>query len=195
MKFLALIRTLLAGCLILALAGCGGDETSVVSESTARTVAAESRQAPATKRLASGIRVTKGVGRANPLFEVEGTLTPPKLTVPPGPPPRNLVVKVLKQGVGNMRAKWGQRLTVHFVGVNYETKDQFEARWGKDDSFSFTFGSGEVRDGWETGLKGMKLGGQRELALPSRLAYDTGALLYVVELIAIEPLPDSPFAS
>ena len=47
-------------------------------------------------------------------------------------------------------------------------------------------GSGEVRDGWETGLKGMRVGGRRELILPSMLAYGTGALIYIVELLAIE---------
>jgi peptidylprolyl isomerase len=109
----------------------------------------------------------------------------PEVRIPPGPPPKKLVVNVLKEGSG-AAAKWGQRLKVHFIGLAYETRKPFETHWGKNDSFSFTFGSGEVRDGWETGLKGMRVGGRRELILPSRLAYGTGALLYVVELLAIE---------
>jgi peptidylprolyl isomerase len=180
------------------LAACGGGDEPVASEATTVKQAQDTKKrlgTEITKQLDSGIRVHRVVGAPNPKFEVDGTPAPPKVTVPPGPPPRNLVVKVLKKGIGNIRAKWGQRLTVHFVGVNYKTKEQFEAFWGKDNVFSFTFGSGEVRDGWETGLKGMKLGGQRELILPSRLAYGTGALLYVVELVAIEPLPGSPFAA
>jgi peptidylprolyl isomerase len=172
----------------LALAACGGDDAPVASEPTA--TAAKPEQAQDVKHLDSGIRVDTAEGHPFPKFEVDGTPAPPKVTVPSGPPPRNLVVKVLKKGVGNIRAKWGQRLTVHFVGFNYKTKEPFEVFWGKNnnDVFSFTFGSGEVRDGWETGLKGMRLGGQRELILPSRLAYGTGPLLYVVELVAIEPI-------
>ncbi len=198
MNFLRLIVSICALVAGLALAACGGDDTPVASEPTA--TAAKPEQTPNTKQLGSGIRVYAAEGSSNPKFEVDGTPAPPKVVVPPGPPPGNLVVKVLKKGVGDMRAKWGQRLTVLFVGVNYKTKDRFEVKWGKDplppgSSFSFTFGSGEVRDGWETGLKGMKLGSRRELILPSRLAYGTGTLLYVVELIAIEPLKNSPYAS
>lgn len=112
---------------------------------------------------------------------------PPKPTirVPPGPPPKNLVVRELKKGSGP-GAKHGQRLTVRHVGVNYKTGEEFEVFWGPGSTFSFNFGSGEVRDGWETGLKGMRVGGRRELILPSRLAYGTGALIYIVELVEIE---------
>lgn len=112
---------------------------------------------------------------------------PPKPTirVPPGLPPKNLVVKELKKGSGP-GARHGQRLTVRHVGVNYKTGEEFEVFWGPGSTFSFNFGSGEVRKGWETGLKGMKVGGRRELILPSRLAYGTGALIYIVELVEIE---------
>lgn len=112
---------------------------------------------------------------------------PPKPTIriPPGPPPRNLVVRELKKGSGP-GAKHGQRLTVRHVGVNYRTGEEFEAFWAPGSTFSFNFGAGEVRDGWETGLKGIKVGGRRELILPSRLAYGTGALAYIVELVEIE---------
>jgi len=110
----------------------------------------------------------------------------PKLRVPPGPPPKNLVVKVLKRGSGP-GAKWGQRLRVRFVGVSYETGKEFEVHWGKSGIFDFTLGIEEVRKGWDIGLKGIKVGGRRELTLPSRLAYGTGALLYVVELVEIDP--------
>ena len=92
----------------------------------------------------------------------------------------------------HIRAKSGQRLTVHLVGVNSKTREQFEALWRKHDVFDFTFGSGEVLQGWGIGLTGMKVGGHRELILPSRLAYGTGALLYVVELLTVEPVFHPP---
>lgn len=114
-----------------------------------------------------------------------GAKKQPKVTVPPGPPPKNLVVRQLKKGFGTL-AKWGDRLGVQYVGVNYKTHKEFEVFWGKTGPFFFNFGSGEVRDGWEIGLKGIRVGGRRELILPSRLAYGTGALVYVVELLSIE---------
>jgi len=190
MRWLASTSLLLAA---LVLSACGGEDAPDAAD--APPARSEPDAEPAARQIGEGIRVTKAVGRPNSVFEVDGRPRPPKLVVPPGPPPEDLVVEVLKKGVGEMRAKWGQRLSVQYVGVNYRTKEEFEYRWGESGPFSFTFGSGEVRDGWETGLKGMRLGGQRELALPSRLAYGTGALLYVVELVAIEPLPKSPYAT
>lgn len=78
-------------------------------------------------------------------------------------------------------------MRVRFVGVSYETGKEFEVHWGKSGIFDFTLGIEEVRKGWDIGLKGIKVGGRRELTLPSRLAYGTGALLYVVELVEIDP--------
>jgi len=157
-KLLVLIGVICVGA---AFAACGGASTS--SDKAAKTTSVE--KTPATK--------TAGVKKQ------------PKLTVPPGPPPKNLVVKQLKKGFG-AAAHWGERIGVQYVGVSYKTGEPFEVRWQQPQPFFFNFGSGEVRKGWEIGLKGMKVGGRRELILPSRLAYGTGALLYVVELLAIE---------
>lgn len=123
--------------------------------------------------------------KAPPVTEIAGSAKRPKVTVPPGPPPKNLVVRDLKEGFGAV-ARHGQRLGVQYVGVNYRTGEEFEVFWGKSGPFHFAFGTGEVRKGWDIGLKGMKVGGRRELILPSRLAYGTGPLLYVVELVSIE---------
>jgi FKBP-type peptidyl-prolyl cis-trans isomerase len=114
-----------------------------------------------------------------------GAKKQPEITVPPGPPPKNLVVRQLKEGFG-VAAKPGDGLGVQYVGVNYRTGKPFEVRWQEPPPFSFTLGAGEVRKGWEIGLKGIRVGGRRELILPSRLAYGNGALVYVVELLSIE---------
>lgn len=155
MKFFALISVL---CVSLALAACGGEESSGEAEPTTPSKPA--------------------------VTEVRGARAVPEVRLPPGPPPKDLVVVDLKKGTGAV-AELGQRLTVQYVGVSYKTGKPFEVFWGKD-PFSFRFGAGEVRDGWETGLKGLRVGGRRELILPSRLAYGTGALLYVVELVGIQ---------
>lgn len=115
-----------------------------------------------------------------------GVRSPPsRVNIPAGPPPNHLVVKELKKGFGEA-ARWGERLSVHFVGINYNTRKVFELHWPRP--FSFNFGIGEVRIGWERGLKGMRVGGRRELSFPARLGYGRGTppLFYIVELLAIE---------
>lgn len=164
------------GCIVSAVlcmytvAGCGGSaaEETETSEIT-------------TSRSSYGADV----------LSVPGTGPKPEIHVPPGPPPRKLVVKATREGGEGPAAQWGDRLGVRFVGVVYKTKKVFEDRWNQPQPFTFRFGDGEVRDGWETGLKGMRLGERRELTLPSRLAYGNGALMYVVELVEIEPSPAS----
>jgi len=116
--------------------------------------------------------------------KTEGAKRPPKVSVPQGPPPKHLVVTEQKKGSG-LAAKWGDSLAVQYVGVNYKTRKTFETRW-QPNPFHFNFGTGEVRKGWEIGLKGIRVGGRRKLILPSRLAYGRGALVYVVELLSIE---------
>lgn len=148
-----------------AIAGCGGGTSGGTDTSQVKT-----------SQSTSGAQV----------LSVRAQGAKPKIEVPPGPPPKKLQVKVLEEGREGPRARWGDRLGVRYVGVNYETKETFEDRWNPARLFSFRFGDGEVRDGWEVGLKGMRLGGRRELTLPSRLAYGNGALVYVVELLEIE---------
>ncbi len=120
-----------------------------------------------------------------PVTATEGAKEQPRITVPPGPPPKDLVVKQLKKGFGAV-ASLGEVLGVQYVSVSYKTGRPFEVRWQQPHPFFFRLGAEEVRKGWEIGLKGIKVGGRRELILPSRLAYGTGALIYVVELLEIE---------
>jgi peptidylprolyl isomerase len=43
-----------------------------------------------------------------------------------------------------------------------------------------------VVEGWEESLRGMRVGGRRELIVPSKLAYGTGTLIYVIDLLKVE---------
>ncbi len=84
---------------------------------------------------------------------------------------KDLVIKDLQVGTGK-EAKNGNTVTVNYVGkfVNGKVFDSSE------DPFSFKVGSGSVINGWEMGIKGMKVGGKRELYIPAHLAYgDRGA--------------------
>jgi peptidylprolyl isomerase len=174
-----LLLLIVAICAALAFAGCGGGDDSTSSDSTASGEATSGEEATSTEESAE----------AAP----EGTK--PKVTVPSGPPPKKLETKELRQGDG-AEAKAGDYVTVQYVGVGYDSKEQFDASWDRGEPFSFTLGGGEVIKGWDQGIAGMKVGGQRELTIPANLAYGPAGsppvigpnetLIFVVDLLAVE---------
>lgn len=114
------------------------------------------------------------------------------------PPPAVLVINDLIEGDG-AEATAGNLVTVHYVGVRYEDGGQFDASWDRGQPFPFTLGVGQVIQGWDQGFAGMKVGGRRELIIPSDLAYgDRGSgadippgqtLIFVVDMLdVIDPL-------
>ncbi|MCK2240592.1 MULTISPECIES: FKBP-type peptidyl-prolyl cis-trans isomerase [unclassified Crossiella] len=120
--------------------------------------------------------------------------TKPTVTVPDGPSPDYLDITDLEVGDGP-EAVVGQEVTVHYVGVSHSTGQQFDASWDRGDTFSFPLGGGRVIKGWDMGVKGMKVGGRRQLVIPAHLGYgNRGAgaaikpgetLIFVVDLIAV----------
>merc|ERR1712242_620247 len=76
--------------------------------------------------------------------------------------------KQLKEGTG-APAKKGDKVRVYYVGQT-EDKEVFDkAITGS--GFEFTLGKGEVIQGWDIGVLGMKLGGKARMTIPSKLAY------------------------
>lgn len=127
--------------------------------------------------------------------------TPPKPTVKfPGTAPTELKITDLKEGTGEA-AKVGDSITVHYVGVLSTDGTEFDNSYDRGQPFTFTIGSGQVIDGWDQGLVGAKVGGQRQLDIPANLAYgdqDKGdvikagsALTFVVDVMAVTPAPSS----
>jgi peptidylprolyl isomerase len=167
MKFFALIGVLV---LISGLAACGGEDSS--------TGARESTSAASTVKLLKP--------RAKPA-----------LTIPKGPPPEQLVIRDLKVGSGPA-AEDGDEVTAEYTGFNYVNHEEFTNHahaWGKGEPLVFELGGGEVIKGMDQGLKGMKVGGRRELIIPPELAYgnvspppEVGpdeAVIFVIELLGI----------
>ena len=119
----------------------------------------------------------------------------PHVYVPPGEaPPADLVIEDLEVGEGAEAAP-GQEVEVHYVGVSWRTRQQFDASWDRGDTFRFRLGAGQVIKGWDDGVAGMKVGGRRRLVLPPRYAYGKrgagGAigpdetLVFVVDLLGV----------
>ncbi|MEY4173369.1 MAG: hypothetical protein RI900_534 [Actinomycetota bacterium] len=123
--------------------------------------------------------------------------TPPKPVVKfPGTAPTELVVTDLKEGTGEA-AKTGDSITLHYVGVLSTDGTEFDNSYDRGEPFTFTIGSGQVIEGWDQGMVGVKAGGQRQLDIPAALAYgdqDRGdiikagsALTFVVDIVSITP--------
>lgn len=108
---------------------------------------------------------------------------PQRVLLPTGPPPKKVVVRELKNGHG-ARLKFGDSFTANAVAYPYEGGQRLEKFWGKE-AFQWAFGPGRLIKGWVIGLKGMRVGGRRELVIPSKLAYGDGARIYVIELLKV----------
>jgi peptidylprolyl isomerase len=119
----------------------------------------------------------------------------PHVYVPPGEmPPLKLMSEDVVEGDGPTAAS-GDTVDVHYVGVSWKTRKQFDASWDRGETFSFRLGAGMVISGWDEGVQGMKVGGRRRLVLPPDKAYGKqGAggvigpnetLVFVVDLLGI----------
>ena len=68
----------------------------------------------------------------------------------------------------------GQHVTVHYTGWLYQDGEQgakFDSSKDRGDPFGFRLGAGQVIQGWDEGVAGMKVGGARTLIIPAGLGY------------------------
>ena len=120
--------------------------------------------------------------------------TKPEIDFQDGPAPGELVIEDIVVGDGT-EARPGGQVTVHYVGVEYDTGEQFDASWDRDEVFSFSLGAGQVITGWDEGVAGMKVGGKRTLLIPAWLGYGSSgaggmippnaSLVFEVELLGV----------
>ncbi|MEI7479970.1 MAG: FKBP-type peptidyl-prolyl cis-trans isomerase [Actinomycetes bacterium] len=118
----------------------------------------------------------------------------PFVDPPAGDAPSELVIIDLVEGDGAEATK-GSQVEVHYVGVSWSTGEQFDASWDRGETFRFPLGAGHVIQGWDQGVQGMKVGGQRRLEIPAHLGYgDRGAppvirggetLIFIVDLLGV----------
>jgi peptidylprolyl isomerase len=109
-------------------------------------------------------------------------------------PPTDLVITDITVGDG-AEATSGSTVSVHYVGVALSTGEEFDASYNRGAPLDFRLGIGQVIQGWDTGVQGMKVGGRRQLVIPPHLGYgDRGAggaikggetLIFVVDLLSV----------
>ncbi|MEI7058681.1 FKBP-type peptidyl-prolyl cis-trans isomerase [Nocardioides sp. CCNWLW239] len=110
-------------------------------------------------------------------------------------PPTDLVIKDITIGDGE-EATERDRVSVHYVGVALSTGEEFDASYNRGEPLDFRVGIGQVIQGWDQGILGMKVGGRRQLVIPPHLGYgDRGAgnvikpgetLVFLCDLVKVE---------
>lgn len=166
-----------AFCAALVVAGCGSSDSSSTGGSTESTGSTGSTESSAAPKSSPTAKKTK-----------------PKVTVPKNISPKKFAYQELEEGTG-ATAKAGDEVTVQYVGVGYDSEEEFDSSWSRSEPFSFNLGSGEVIKGWDKGVEGMKVGGRRELLIPGNLAYGPAGsppsigpnetLIFVIDLLSV----------
>jgi len=107
----------------------------------------------------------------------------------------------VKVGTGE-EAEIGKTVNVHYTGWLYDENapdkkgKKFDSSYDRKEPFSFMLGAGRVIKGWDKGVQGMKVGGQRTLIIPPSMAYGAkgaggvippdATLIFDVELIGFK---------
>jgi peptidylprolyl isomerase len=184
-------RTVLAVAALgaaVVIAGCGSGGSSTITVGNENTADNALIKAGEKSSSSTSATTTAKTPTSGPLS------TEPKVTPPSGPAPTKLVTKDLIVGTG-AEAKAGDTVTVNYVGVLYKGGKEFNASWETKEPFTFALGKGQVIKGWDQGIVGMKVGGRRELIIPSSLAYGAAGsppkipanapLVFVVDLLSV----------
>jgi len=113
----------------------------------------------------------------------------PEIDFPSGPAPTGLVIEDLVVGEGPEAAAGGT-VEVHYVGVEYDTGEEFDSSWNRGQTIEFPLRG--LIQGWQDGIPGMRVGGRRQLVIPPDQAYGPAGsghrlsgktLIFVIDLI------------
>ena len=119
-------------------------------------------------------------------------MSKPPIEVQSGPAPQDLLIEDITVGDGP-EAQAGSNVEVHYVGVDFETGEEFDSSWDRGQTITFPL-TGLIA-GWQEGIPGMRVGGRRKLTIPPDMAYGpagTGhplggrTLVFVIDLVDVK---------
>ena len=115
----------------------------------------------------------------------------PEIDFSDGPAPAELVIEDVEVGDG-AEAVPGGTVKVHYVGVEYDTGEEFDSSWSRGESIEFPLRG--LIQGWQDGIPGMRVGGRRKLVIPPAQAYGAAGaghrlsgktLIFVIDLLDV----------
>ncbi|MEV6694491.1 FKBP-type peptidyl-prolyl cis-trans isomerase [Micromonospora sp. NPDC051196] len=177
----ALAAVAVAGVLItvFVMIGQRGDDPADQTASAPSAMPTEGapQDAPPAPQLPEG--ADPALGSKPTVAAGDGELT--KLTVTP-----------LIEGTGP-KVEAGQSITTNYIGVFYESGEEFDSSWSRGEPATFPIGVGQVIEGWDKGLVGVTVGSRVQLDIPAEQAYGDGAggrpggpLRFVVDVLAAQ---------
>ncbi|MFP5220533.1 MAG: FKBP-type peptidyl-prolyl cis-trans isomerase [Actinomycetes bacterium] len=179
-------RHLLVAAALAALAACGGgDDGTEGADATPTATPTPCASAPPT-----------------PETTVSDDLAvEPDIEVADAQPPCDLVVRDVVVGTGEPAVE-GAQAQVKYVVAYYDTGDVIDSSWrtGPDHTLPVQVGAGNLIEGFDRGVVGMREGGRRELVVPYELGYGAegsgpvppyATLVFVVDLVSVTPPDDA----
>ncbi|WP_232049998.1 FKBP-type peptidyl-prolyl cis-trans isomerase [Actinoplanes sp. OR16] len=164
---------------------------------------ASSKDDSSANQPAAAPAATTAAASAEPAAEASAAAFPP---VPEGADPALATKPEAKAGTGTVTelktttliegtgpaVESGQTVTVNYVGVTYKDGKEFDSSWSRSETFDFQIGGGQVIQGWDQGLVGVKVGSRVQLDIPGSLAYGddasggqpAGTLRFIVDVLA-----------
>jgi peptidylprolyl isomerase len=145
--------------------------------------------------LLAALGVASGCGSANKSSApgAPSTSSPMKVSGQPTTTASGLQYWDIVVGTGATAAP-GNSVKVHYTGF-LTTGEKFDSSRDRGEPFSFPLGAGQVIKGWDEGVAGMKVGGQRQLRIPRQLGYGAAGaggaippnatLIFDVELLEV----------
>ncbi|WP_037814664.1 FKBP-type peptidyl-prolyl cis-trans isomerase [Amycolatopsis sp. VC5-11] len=131
------------------LTACGGDSSAAPAT-------------PSRECTADDVKTTGNFGQA------------PTITIPDDcAPPKKLLTKDLSAGTGKAAAA-GSKLSMNYLVVTWSNKKKLDSSFDRGEPFGLDLGAGQVIEGWDQGLVGVKQGGRRLMIIPPALAYKDG---------------------
>jgi peptidylprolyl isomerase len=118
-------------------------------------------------------------------------LQPPVLEPMLEPAPSVLTIQEVIEGDGAV-APANSTVKVHYLGVDYETGEEFDSSWSRGEAIEFPLN--RLIKGWQEGIPGMKVGGRRTLICPPEMAYGPvggghrlsgRTLVFVIDLLGV----------
>jgi peptidylprolyl isomerase len=118
-------------------------------------------------------------------------LEPPVIEPMLDPAPSVLTIQDVVVGDG-AEAPANSTVKVHYLGVDYETGEEFDSSWSRGEPIEFPLG--RLIKGWQEGIPGMKVGGRRTLICPPEDAYGPAGgghrlsgrtLVFVIDLLGV----------